>query len=397
LILLLCAAGLQLRAQLAPPILLLVSFDGWRWDYLDRYDAPRLKALAARGVRSEGLIPSYPTLTFPNHYTLVTGLTPDRHGIVSNSMFDPTIGPDKFTMSSATAKDPRWWGGEPIWTTAIRQGRKSASMFWPGSEAILPTYWKPFNDALPNTDRVAQVLAWLDLPAADRPAFITLYFSDTDTAGHRAGPDSPDVRDAVRRVDDALGMVLAGIEQRGLADRTTVVVVSDHGMIATSSDRSIALADYVSPGDVEVLDSGGGLTLNPRGGATADRLYEQLAGKHPSLAIYRREAAPAWLRYGAHARVPAIIGVVDAGWTVTLNRPAAPAPMPARIGGAHGYDPRYRDMHGLFVAAGPRIRRGYLAPEFSNIHVYAFLCEVLGLRPAANDGDPAQTANFFVR
>ena len=398
LILVLCAAAsLQLRAQLPQPILILVSFDGWRWDYLDRFEAPHLKALAARGVRSEGLIPSYPTLTFPNHYTLVTGLTPDRHGIVSNAMFDPAIGPDRFTMSSVTAKDPRWWGGEPIWTTAIRQGRKSAAMFWPGSEAIFPTYWKPFDDALPNPERVAQVLEWLDLPAADRPSFLTLYFSDTDTAGHRAGPDSALVRTAARRADEALGLVLAGIEQRGLGDRTTIVVVSDHGMIATSSERVIALSDYVSPGQVEVLDSGGGLALNPRGGATVEQIYQQLAGKHPSLAIYRREQAPAWLRYGSHPRVPALLGVVEAGWTVTVNRSPAPSPVPARIAGAHGYDPRYRDMHGLFVAAGPRIRRGYVAPEFSNIHVYAFLCEALGLRPAANDGDPAQTANFFVR
>ena len=143
--------GASLAAQ-GSPILILVSFDGWRWDYTDRADVPNLKGLAARGVRAEGLIPSFPTMTFPNHYTIVTGLVPDHHGIVANGMFDRRIGPDKFTMSSATAKDPRWWGGEPIWTTAMEQGMKSGATFWPGSEAIKPTYWRPFDDRVSNED-----------------------------------------------------------------------------------------------------------------------------------------------------------------------------------------------------------------------------------------------------
>jgi predicted AlkP superfamily pyrophosphatase or phosphodiesterase len=175
-------------ARVPASTVILISFDGWRWDYLDRYEAPHLRALAARGVRAEGLIPAFPSVTYPNHYTLVTGLYPDHHGVVANSMVDPAIGADRFTMSSATARDPSWWGGEPIWTTVIKRGGRSASMFWPGSEANPPTYWLPYDGAMPNSARVARVLEWLRLPDAARPSFVTLYFSDVDSAGHRYGP-----------------------------------------------------------------------------------------------------------------------------------------------------------------------------------------------------------------
>ena len=143
----------------------------------------------------------------------MTGLYPDHHGIVSNSIYDRTIGPDRFGLNTATAKDPRWWGGEPIWTTAIRQGQKSASMFWPGSEAVHPTYWKPYDEAFPNAERVKQVLDWMALPDAERPSLITLYFSDVDSAAHRAGPESDDALAAAARLDDLVGRLVSGLEQ----------------------------------------------------------------------------------------------------------------------------------------------------------------------------------------
>jgi predicted AlkP superfamily pyrophosphatase or phosphodiesterase len=387
-------ATVTLAARQAPAaILILISFDGWRWDYTDRFDVPNLKALAARGVRSDGLIPSYPTLTFPNHYTIVTGLWPDHHGVVGNSMVDPTIGPDKFTMSSATARDPRWWGGEPIWITARRQGRKSASMFWPGSEAVHPTYWKPFDDNLPNDDRVNQVLDWLKLPDTDRPSFITLYFSDVDSAGHSGGPNSTQVLDAAKRLDAQLGTLVGGIERLGLLNRTTLIVVSDHGMAETSSERRVYLDDYVSLDDVVTVESGAALAVNPRGTLTVDALYQKLAGRHPALKIYRRGDVPSRLHYGTHARVPAIVGLVQSGWTVSTRASAARSTR--SNGGAHGYDPAARDMHGLLVAAGPELRRGFRVPELPNVHLYALMCRILQLTPARNDGDPVQTASFF--
>jgi predicted AlkP superfamily pyrophosphatase or phosphodiesterase len=384
------AAMLPIRpSQPGAPIVILISIDGWRWDYLDRVNAPTLKVLAADGVRSEGLIPSFPSVTFPNHYTIVTGLLPDHHGIIANAMLDRSIGPDKFTMAAPTARDPRWWGGEPIWTTVMRHGGRSAAMFWPGSEAIHPTYWRPFDDTLPNAERVKQVLAWLALPEGERPSFNTIYFSDVDHAGHDFGPDAAETAAAAARVDAAIGSLVQGVRALGLEPRTTYVVVSDHGMAATSESRLIYLDDYVGPDDVEVVDTTPNAEMNPKSTLSADAIYKRLVNAHPALAVYRRADLPAWLHYGTNPRIPAVLALADLGWTITSHTAAEARHAQGRSfnGGAHGYDPRYREMHGLFVAAGPRLRRGVVLPEFRNVDIYGLLCELLQVAPAPNDGD----------
>jgi predicted AlkP superfamily pyrophosphatase or phosphodiesterase len=392
------ASALQ-PARPPAPIVVLISFDGWRWDYLERVRAPTLKALAARGVRATELLPSFPTLTFPNHYTIVTGLWPEHHGIVSNTMADPAM-PDRFSMSAPTAKDPRWWGGEPIWTTAVRQGRRAATMFWPGTDAPIggahPTYWQPFDDKFPNTARVTQVLEWLGLPDDRRPSFVTLYFSDVDHAGHESGPDSRELLEAAAHLDDMLGLLVAGVQRLGLTERTTLVVVSDHGMTAVSDDRLIFLDDLVDPKTVDVIDSGSMLQIAPRTG-TVDELYRRLRGRAPHLTVYRKEQMPARLHYRNNPRIAPIIGMADAGWTVTSRarrqRRAEDNLPPAR--GAHGYDPTVRDMHALFVAAGPSLRRGLVVKPFENVHIYELLCALLDVTPARNDGNAAVTRGFL--
>jgi len=384
----------------ADPILILISFDGFRWDYLDRYPAPNLKALAADGVRARGLIPSFPSFTFPNHYTIVTGLYPGHHGIVANTIDDLSF-PERFTMSAETARDPRWWGGEPIWVTAERQGKRSASMFWPGSEApiggITRARFVPFDDKVSNADRVGKVLEWLSLPAAERPSFLNVYFSETDHAGHDHGPDSTEVRDAVAHVDAALGDLIAGVHRLGLDDRTTEVVVSDHGMAATPPGHLVYLDDYVDQYDIDFVDMGAMLQLRPYRGLE-DAIYRRLHGRVPHVTIYRREETPARWHYRDNPRIQPIIGVADEGWTITTHereKTRAEDPEAKPRGGAHGYDPRLRSMQGLFVAAGPRVRRGLVVAPFENVHIYDFLCALLDLKPAPNDGDPAVTRKFF--
>ena len=382
----------------AGPIVVLISFDGWRWDYTDRAEVPHLRALAARGVRADGLIPSFPSKTFPNHYTLVTGLYPERHGIVSNAIVDPGF-PQRFTMDSQTAKTARWWGGEPLWNTAMLQGRRAASMFWPGSEApiggLRPTYWRPYNEAMPNAARIAQVLRWLALPADRQPAFITLYFSDVDTAGHAHGPDSVEVRQAAARLDRMLGELISGAGRLKLMDRLNVVVVSDHGMSQLSDRRIIYLEDYLDLSTVDVTEWSPVLGLVPRSGSV-DAVYAALKGKHPSLAIYKREETPAHLHYRNNQRIPPILGLAEDGWTITTRGMALATRVAGRAnGGAHGYDPALKSMHGLFVAAGPRVREGVRVPAFESIHVYDFLCALLELKPSPNDGDPRVTEQFL--
>jgi len=233
--LLLFVAGCATRpAGVSHPPLLLISIDALRPSDVDATQMPTLNALADAGVRAAWMTPSYPSKTFPNHYTLVTGLRPDHHGMINNTMYDPELG--SFNLQSREAvQDPRWWtGGEPVWITLQHHGGRAATMFWPGSEAAIqgqhPLDWRIYDESVSANARVDQVLAWLDRPERTRPQFITLYFEQVDEAGHKSGPDSAESRAARKEVDDALARLLAGLEQRGLRDGINLVVVSDHGM-----------------------------------------------------------------------------------------------------------------------------------------------------------------------
>jgi len=375
---------------IGPPILVLVAFDGWRWDYLDTVDAPALRALAGRGVRADGLVPVYPSLTFPNHYTVVTGLRPARHGIVSNTMIDPAL-PGRFTLSNtAVTSNPAWWGGEPIWHTATRQGQRSATMFWPGSDVAIggrfPSYWRQFEHPLPPARRTDQVLEWLRLPDAERPSFLTVYYSDLDSDGHTYGPDSPEVRASAARVDRELSRLIEGTNALGLQPRVHWVVVSEHGMAQLSCDRVIVLDDLLDVSTVEVVEVGTMLTLNAKGGNTDD-VYASLHGRHPHLRVYRSVDLPTRYGLAGHPRVPAIVGLADEGWTVTTRERLAKRDSSRPWGGAHGFDPALKSMQGLFVAAGPRLKSGLRVPALENVHVYGLMCEILGLTPAPHDGD----------
>jgi len=381
-------------------IVILVSIDGFKWDYLDRYQAPNLARLAEQGVRSEGLIPQFPSKTFPNHYTIVTGLRLSNHGIISNNMRASDI-PGEFGLSNREVlADPRWWGGEPIWNTAEKQGRIAAAMFWPGSETVIggrqATYWKPFDDALPHAERVRQVLEWLKLPDGKRPSFLTLYYSEVDNAGHDYGPESEQVGNAISNVDRSLGDLVAGVNTLGLVDRVHYVVVSDHGMAALSPDRMILLDDYIDVAKMDIVDWAPLLGLSPKDGNVA-RLYAALKDKHPHLAVYRRDEIPAVYGIAGHPRLPPVIGIADEGWYITSKREVDRWGQGDRRppGGTHGYDARARSMHGLFVASGPRIKSGLVVKPFENIHVYEFMIALMGLTPAKNDGDPAVTRDML--
>jgi predicted AlkP superfamily pyrophosphatase or phosphodiesterase len=372
------------------PTLILLSFDGWRWDYHTKAPTPNLRRLMARGTHVERLIPVFPTKTFPNHYTIVTGLYPEHHGIVANVMRDPETGRSFSLRDRDAVEDASWWGGEPIWVTAQRQGQRAATMFWPGSEApidgVRPRYWKRFDATLPNHARVDQILAWLDLPQSERPTFIAGYFSDTDEAGHRAGPDSPETRAAIITLDRVLGRLLDGLEARRLLDIVNVAVVSDHGMAEVRSDRLIALDAYLDLKTVDIVDVGPNLALAPLT-VSVDDVYRRLANAHPHLRVFRREATPAHWRYRDNPRIPPIVGVVDEGWELL---PTLPRPRPAQpvTFGSHGYDPAVVSMHGIVVAAGPSFRRGVRIASLKSVHLYNVFTAAIGLTPAFNDGDP---------
>jgi predicted AlkP superfamily pyrophosphatase or phosphodiesterase len=399
LLLLLCLVIGAERAQVLlgqdnRPTLILISFDGFRWDYRTMYSAPNINRLAMRGVSAD-LIPSYPSKTFPNHYTIVTGLYPGHHGIVANTIKDPPTGRRLSMTNTVENGDAMWWGGEPIWVTTQRAGVRSAAMFWPGSEAPIeghrPNFWAPFNSEMPGANRVDQVLSWLDLPTDRRPTFLTLYFNEVDAAGHNYGPNSSAVRTAVRRADGHLGRLLRGLERRHLTDKVNIVIVADHGMVETSTNRVVVLDDYISADDVEIIDINPTLGLFPKPGRE-EAVYKALTGAHPRLKVYRKAETPEHWHYRDHPRIPPLVGVVDEGWQVLPRATLAQRISRGQTGprGEHGYDPRDAvSMRGIFVAAGPAFKSGVVLPPFENVHIYDALAVALGVMPAKNDGDPA--------
>ena len=376
---------------LAPP-LLLVSIDGYRADYFDRGLSPTLHRLATEGVRAQYMRPSFPSLTFPNHYTLITGLRPDRNGIIANIMEDERIPNERFSSGNRAAiENARWWDeATPLWTTVQRAGGRAATMFWPGSEAPVhgrhPDYWARYDRDVADDARVDAVLAWLDLPARERPALITLYFDRVDVMGHHFGPVSTEVDDALRSIDGALARLLAGLDERGLRDAINLVVVSDHGMTATSPERVVFLDDLVPRAWVNVVMWGvlTGLSPDPEHRDEVERL---LLAPHEHMDCHRRDAMPSRFDYGRNRRIPPILCLARSGWVIgdhaTFERKKHFSL------GEHGYDIDDADMRAIFVASGPSFRAGAVIPPFDNVDVYPLLAHLLGVVAERNDGNLA--------
>ena len=368
--------------------LILISIDGYRADYIRRGLSQNLAALAKTGVRAAAMRPSFPTLTFPNHYSIVTGLYPDHHGIVNNRFLDPVTGAKFVYNDRSTTDDPHWWGGEPLWVSVERQGKQAATMFWPGSDVAIdgvrPQHWLPFDGRMTPDARVDQALQWLDLPAGQRPDFLTLYFEQVDHAGHGYGPDSKQVNAALSEIDAALGRLIDGLEQRGIFDSANIVVVSDHGMTATSEDRLVVLDKLVDMHDLTVINAGvvAGLAPNPGHETEVDRA---LLAAHEHMRCWNKAQMPPRLHYGSNARIPPIVCVADDGWLIETQE-YLERPKHHISAGEHGYDNADPKMAALFVAHGPAFKRGYVVPEFDNVDVYPLLTHILGIKPEPNDG-----------
>ena len=366
------------------PLTILISIDGFRSDYLERGVTPTLSALAAEGATAS-MRPSFPSVTFPNHYTLVTGLHPDHHGIVGNSFNDAGLG--RFTMQS---KETGWWNqAEPIWVTAEKAGLLTATMFWPGSETVIdnvrPTYYRPFDQTVSGADRVWQVLTWLDSPGNLRPAFVTLYFDTVDTAGHRNGPDAAETTAAVAVVDHDLGELVQGLKDRDLYDQTTFIIVADHGMAATSPDRVTYLDDLIDPAAIQIVYAGPVVYLDPSPGHEVE-VGAALVKRHPHGECWGRADIPARFVLGSNPRVSSIVCLADIGWLFGTRARAVTRP-----GGAHGYDNQAPEMRALFIARGPRIAPGVVLTEMDSVDVHPLLARLLGLSIPAGDGRPGDT------
>jgi predicted AlkP superfamily pyrophosphatase or phosphodiesterase len=372
--------------QQAKPYVVMVSLDGFRYDYLTQYKTKQLSALAAQGALArEGMIPSYPSLTFPNHYTLVTGLYPEHHGIVANKFYDPARKQRYASNDPVSSRDGSWYGGTPLWVLAEKQGMRSACFFWPGSEAEIdgerPSHYLNFDDHFPDEPRIEQVIAWLRLPAAERPHFITLYYSNVDHAGHAHGPDSPETAEAVAHVDQLMGELWATLSQLGLP--IDLLVMADHGMEREQGpwidlDKYADLSNFTTVGPL----------LYPNSEAAAEKAYQELKIKSDAFTVYRRKRVPAALHFDDNPREGDPVIVANGPYDVRAHPPEAGAVAPPANLGEHGYNPRVmKSMRALFLAVGPDIRPGSTLEAFENVNVYPLVAKILGLNPPKVDGN----------
>jgi predicted AlkP superfamily pyrophosphatase or phosphodiesterase len=373
---------------------IVLGFDGFARRYLDSDSAPALHALARSGVTTaRGMIPSFPTVTFSNFYALATGLYPDHSGIVNNRFYDPAYD-SEFVYKDPIAREAHWWGGEPIWLTAEKQGARAATMFWVGSDAAIdgmhPSHWHSYDRTIAFSARVDTLLAWLDLPADQRPRLLMGYFEEPDMQGHLHGPDGAETRQAVLRVDSALARFVSGLESRKIYDSVDVIVVADHGMSAVSPERVVYLDDAVDSANVNVVNLTPNLMIGARDGDT-DALLARLK-KLPHLTVWKKQGVPARLHYGTSPRITPIVGVVDDGWMLGWRNGK-----PYDGGGEHGYDNAVPNMRALFLARGPDFRPASTLEEFPNVDVYDLLARLLGLDPAPNDGTLAPFLPVLLR
>lgn len=393
-------AALCFGAMLAPAVaqpaapqhtLIVISIDGFRADYIDRGISPHLWALKARGAYARAMRPSYPSVTEPNHYTLMTGLYPDHHGVIDNVMVDASMPGEVFGKPPYTFdNDPRWWdGATPIWASAAKAGMLTASSGWPGAEArvqnVSPAYLQTWNPQLKPAGQTQVVLGWLSLPLALRPKLVLLHYDPVDEMGHAFGPDSKQVNGAIREVDAALGQLFDGLKRGGLSQTTDVVIVSDHGMAGVGPDRIVWLDDLFDTKNAIMPSFGAYGGVDPLPGHEAE-IAAALLKPHDHMTCWKRSDIPARLHYGTNPRVPAIWCDAEVGWLV-ITRAIAAAYGNRPIYGDHGYDPSDPKMAALFVAVGPDFREGVTVPDFPNVDVYPMLAQLLHIAPLPNDGD----------
>ncbi len=371
------------RAPVKRPVTILISIDGFRPDYISPALTPTLSAISRKGVAGT-MRPSFPSITFPNHWTLATGLRPDHHGIVNGTMLDAS---HPGVVFGKTSEQPWWWdAATPVWLDAEARGIRTGIMFWPGSTVAIggqrAANWQAYHADLPNLSRAETVLDWMRRPAAIRPRLVMMYFGDVDVKGHRKGPQSAEVKEAIRDVDGAIAHLRAGLQ--ALRQPANLVIVSDHGMAATDPARTIWMKDYVAKEDYQLISYGGILFINNKPGHEA-ALAAALAKMPDFIHCWRKGEVPERFHYGQHPRVPDWLCLPDAGARIMDANPDHPDD-----GGDHGYDPDSADMRALFLATGPAFRGRTHLDTFDNVDVEPLIRDLVGLPPRKiRDGDDA--------
>ncbi|KDQ10537.1 hypothetical protein BOTBODRAFT_36062 [Botryobasidium botryosum FD-172 SS1] len=407
---------------------LVISIDGFQADYIDRELTPNLVQISKKGLRAKWMKPRFPTLTFPNHWAMMTGLNVESHGIVANTFYDPVVGATFEYTDPKRSWDANWWYGEPMWATAGKAGLITANLMWPGppvtKEGISPTYYVPFKDKVPMKNKAMQIMEWLELPIDQRPQLINVYEPSLDQAGHKYGPDSPEVDLVLDDVDAFARDIYDGIAARNLSDVVDVIFVSDHGMTDTSHVRLVFLDDILGPDGVsEVEHEDGwpsvGLRLSPKANVTLikSRLLEAQRSMPHAFDVYDSETMPERYHFresvAPNGRIAPIYMVPKLGWSITNHHE-----FEVLMGGSyepigsHGYDNEEVSMRAMFVAHGPfssqikdqsYARRAekhtldapFVMEGFDNTELYGLVMKLLGIQGAPHNGTVGFWENYL--
>jgi predicted AlkP superfamily pyrophosphatase or phosphodiesterase len=373
------------------PTVILISLDGFRYDYLEKFQPKTLNELAKKGIRAKWMIPSFPTKTYPNHYAIATGLYPSHNGIVENNIYD--FG-SVFTLSDRKeVENGRWWLGEPIWVTAEKQGQISASLFYVGTEApingIQPRFWERFDGKMPYQERIDKALGWFDLPSDKRPTMMSLYFEEVDGAGHDFSPDSEETKQAVLKIDGIIELLVEGLKQRKIFDKVNLIIVSDHGMAVVDVNNTVFLDDYFNLETAErILYTNEIVQIFPKQ-QKADEIISKLRNiQHATC--WKKDEIPARFHYTDSTRIAPIVCSTEESWMLTTH--SRYEDLKKRFTkhnprGGHGYDNQLASMRAIFIAHGKAFKKSKVVEPFENVDVYNMMCKILGLTPAKNDGN----------
>lgn len=368
------------------PIVVLVSLDGFRWDYPDRGFSPKINSIANEGVRALSLKPQFPTMTFPNHYSIITGLLPEHHGIIANNFMNK-YDSSSFSLRQPEVSNSKWYNGEAFWQTARRNGIITASYFWPGSDIDLkyrtPDYYYNYEHNKPYEQRVAQVLKWLAMPDSTKPRFITLYFDETDSKAHKYGTESDELNQGIRKVDNMIAILDSGITALGLNRIVNLIILSDHGMSNISSERVISLK-YLIDNDVslKMTELSTMVFIYPPAEQKL-MIYNKIKSKENGFKVYLKENIPERYHYKHHPSIGDIVLIADKGWIFNQE-----GKWKEDYIATHGYDDKDMDMHGIFIAKGPAFKTHFRSSSINNLDIFPLLCSIFGIYPTTKiDGD----------
>ena len=381
------------------PYVILISFDAFRWDYSNRNITPNIEYLVDNGVKAQSFKPVFPSKTFPNHLSIITGLYPEHHGIIFNDFYNTFTGAHFHLSDSVQVRESTWYKGEAFWETAKHQGIITASYFWPGSdinsEYRRPDYYLHYAHNTPYAERVKGVIDWLKLPYNKRPHFISVYFELTDDIGHKYGPDSPQIDTAIATLDSTIGNLLTSLSDIRMRDSVNIILVSDHGMTNTSGDRVINIEEMLKGYDVKYSNSGPVMMIQPKEN-DLEKVYSILKRNENHYKVYKKEDIPSYYHFSENPFIYKILVVADLGWSAIIDKELKWY-KPGSTGGNHGYDNNTLDMQGTFIAEGPQFKKNYKTGTINCLDVYPLLCKIFNVVPSGNIDGQLDRIKFILK